>query len=234
MRKRRGYALTRELLDAYQNAALANARELLNEAQLLLSEKHHARAYFLALACIEETGKAYLAFDARGRNLNDDAVCRKVKERFEDHSSKIVSAFKAWSTSTDSSKETIRISVGLVTDIRHGRERSMYVDVDEDGTCPAVPHDVVRPAAAMDCVKLAALCLHHTESYVKKNVHLQKTSYQDKLLNIKADTLKSVFGKTDFWEYYVDQCNKGETDLNRAMVLYHDAYYRKKKQFVDR
>ncbi len=231
MRKRRGYVLTVELLDAYQNAALANARELLAEAQLLMSGKHHARAYALALACIEETGKAYLAFDARGRNLNDDAVCTKVKEKFEDHSGKIVSAFRAWSMSADVSKETLRIAVGLVTDIRDGRERSLYVDVNEDGRCLSVPSDMVRPTAATDCVKLAALCLHHTESYVEKNVPPQRTLYQDKLLHVETSTLKSMVGKTDFWEYYVDQCNKGETDLYRAMATYHDAYYQRKKQY---
>jgi AbiV family abortive infection protein len=233
MRKQRGYVLTIELLDAYQNAALANARELLEEAQLLLSGKHHARAYFLALASIEETGKAYCAFDARGRDLNDDVVCKKVKEKLEDRSSKIVSAFRAWSTSTDSSQEMLRIGVGLVTDIKDGRERSMYVDMGEDETCLSVPRDVVRPAAATDCVKLAALCLHHTESYVGTNVPPRRTAYQDRLLNIETNTLKSMVGEADFWEYYVDQCNKGETDLYKAVVTYHDAYYQKKRRFWD-
>lgn len=233
MRKQRGYVLTIDLLDGYQDAALANARELLGEAQLLLSGKHHARAYFLALACIEETGKAYSAFDAKGRNLNDGALCMKVREKFEDRSSKIVSAFRAWSTSPDSSREMLRIGVGLVTGIKDGRERSMYVDVGEDEACLSVPRDVVRPAAATDCVKLAALCLRHTESYVKKNVPPRRTSYEDRLLSIGTSTLKSMVGKTDFWEYYVDQCNKGETDLYKAMVTYHDAYHEKKKQFGD-
>lgn len=222
-----------EFLDAYQNAALTNARELLDEARLLLSGKHHVRAYSLALACVEETGKVYLAFDAKGRNLDDDAVCVKVRERFEDHSSKTVSAFRAWSMSADSSRENLRIGVGLIAEIKDGCRRSMYVDISEDGTCLSVPRDVVSPAAATDCIKLAALCLHHTESYVKKNIPPPRTSYQDRLLNIKTSSLKSMVGRTDFWEYYVAQCNTGETDLYRAMAVYHEEYYQKKKQFAD-
>ncbi|HOC45077.1 MAG TPA: AbiV family abortive infection protein [Syntrophorhabdaceae bacterium] len=233
MRKQRGCALTIDLLDAYQDAALANARELLEEARLLLSEKHYARAYFLAMACIEETGKAYSAFDAKGRNLDDNAVCMKVRDKFEDRSSKLVSAFRAWSTSTDSSQEMLRIGVGLVSDIKDGRERSMYIDVAEDETRLSVPRDVVRPDAATDCVKLAALCLRHTESYVNKNVPPRRTFYEDRLLNIGTNALKSMVGKTDFWEYYVDQCNKGETDLYKAMVTYHDDYHEKKREFGD-
>lgn len=234
MGKRKGCVLTIELLDAYQNAALTNARELLAEARSLLSGKHHARAYSLALACIEETGKAYLAFDAKGRDLNDDGICKKVREKFEDHSSKIVSAFIAWSTAAGLSRETLRISVGLVTDVKDGRKRSMYVDVSEDGTLLSVPGQAVPPAAAADCAKLAALCLDHTESYVKKNVPPRRTSYQDKLLYIKTSTLKSMVGRPDFWEYYSAQCNTGETDLYKAMVVYHEEYYQKKRQFVDR
>jgi len=72
--KNRNYTLTPELLQQYHEAALANARALLEEAALLLRYGHHARAYFLAVATIEETGKAVQAFDSMGRNLKDSAV----------------------------------------------------------------------------------------------------------------------------------------------------------------
>ena len=66
--------LTLKLLRAYSEAALTNANELVQEASLLYATEHLARAYFLAVAAIEETGKGLLAFDARGRNLADPAV----------------------------------------------------------------------------------------------------------------------------------------------------------------
>jgi len=67
-------ALTPELLREYSGAALDNASELLAEATLLLQHGHRARSYFLAVASIEETGKALMAFDGQGRNLADPVV----------------------------------------------------------------------------------------------------------------------------------------------------------------
>ena len=63
--------MTADLLRAYSEAALRNADELLVEASLLRDHGHMARAYFLAVACIEEAGKALHAFDAQNRNLSD-------------------------------------------------------------------------------------------------------------------------------------------------------------------
>ena len=68
-----------ELLRSYSEAALHNSDELLVESSLLHDHGHNARAYFLAVACIEEAGKALLAFDAQNRNLSDPAVCTKLK-----------------------------------------------------------------------------------------------------------------------------------------------------------
>ena len=71
--------LTTTLLRFYSEAALRNAEELLTEASLLCHHDHMARAYFLAVACVEEAGKALLAFDAQNRNLSDPVVSTKLK-----------------------------------------------------------------------------------------------------------------------------------------------------------
>ncbi|WP_323718188.1 AbiV family abortive infection protein [Paracoccus aminovorans] len=81
--------LTATLLRSYSEAALRNADELLAEASLLLEHDHMARAYFLAVACVEEAGKALLAFDSQNRNLSDPAVCTKLKKSMESHGEKI-------------------------------------------------------------------------------------------------------------------------------------------------
>ncbi len=59
MKKNRDYKLTADHLEKYMTVALDNSQELIAEANLLASNKHYARAYFLAVASIEETGKAY-------------------------------------------------------------------------------------------------------------------------------------------------------------------------------
>ncbi len=50
------------LLDLY-SACLKNARELLEEADLLLGNGHHARGYFLAYTAMEELGKSQVVAD---------------------------------------------------------------------------------------------------------------------------------------------------------------------------
>lgn len=70
------FRYTVELLKEYSDAALENAAELLQEASVLHAQGYRARAYFLAVAGIEETGKAVIAFDGQGRNLRDSFLRR--------------------------------------------------------------------------------------------------------------------------------------------------------------
>lgn len=231
MKKIRNYPLTLELLNTYRGAALANAADLLEEAQLLLSKKHYARAYFLALAAIEETGKAYLAFDASGRNLTDAGVCKKVKEKFEDHSSKITSAFVAWISFSGSQEEALKTSVDLMIHLKRGREKSMYIDVKECGTSLSIPREVVRTVAAMDCVRLAANCLHHTKLYIDNEPPPRRTSAQDKFLCLKQSVLTNMLNTEDFWEFYISHLNQGVVALEKIAITYHDGYYQKGLKF---
>ncbi|HWQ95122.1 MAG TPA: AbiV family abortive infection protein [Gammaproteobacteria bacterium] len=231
MQKVRDYKLTAELLDSYQHAALDNARELLDEARVLLSNDYFARAYFLSLASIEEAGKAYIAFDAKGRNLKDEGLCTKIKERLEDHSGKITSAFVGWISFSDSPREAVKTSVDLMIHLKRGREKSMYIDLKSDGITLSIPREVVRPVAARDCTRLAENCLHHTERYIQDNKPSKRTTYQDKLLCIKQKTLTEMLNTEDFWEYYIDQLEHGNNSYDQAVVTYHDGFYKKKKVF---
>jgi len=231
MQKNRDYTLTVELLEAYQSAALSNARELLDESKLLLRNNHFSRAYFLSLAAIEEAGKAYIAFDAKGRNLKDEGLCNKIKERIEDHSSKITSAFVGWISFSDNPREAIKTSVDLMIHLKHGREKSMYIDVKSDGNTLSIPAEVVRPVAARDCTHLAENCIHHTELYFKHNEAGKRNTYEDKLLCIKQKTLTDMLNTEDFWEYYIDQLEKGNTEYAHAVITYHDGYFKKSKLF---
>lgn len=231
MRKIRDYELTLELLESYQDAALDNAHELLDEAKLLLSNDHFSRAYFLALASIEEAGKAYIAFDAKGRNLKDAGLCNKIKERLEDHSSKITSAFVGWISFSDSPREAIETSVDLMIHLKRGREKSMYIDVESDGASLSIPREIVRRVAACDCVHLAENCLHHTGLYLQNNKPNKRTSHQDKLLCIKQNTLSKMLNTEDFWEFYIKQLEQGNNSFDKAAVTYHDSFYKKKRLF---
>ncbi|MEQ8747366.1 AbiV family abortive infection protein [Pyruvatibacter sp.] len=93
--KRTAVAFTRQILEAYRNAAIQNADALANEARLLLDHGHFSRAYFLGVAAIEEIRKATIAHTSQGRNLDAPNVQKPVAEEFRDHHTKITNALIA-------------------------------------------------------------------------------------------------------------------------------------------
>src|SRR6266850_4965044 len=108
------HQLSPQLLKDYSLAALGNASELVAEALVLWKHRHFARAYFLAVASIEETGKAYLAFDGQGRNLSDSAVASKLRRAMEDHPQKISHAFTTWLVASPSIREEVMPAINLM------------------------------------------------------------------------------------------------------------------------
>jgi AbiV family abortive infection protein len=121
--------MTAELLRSYSEAALLNADELLVEASLLHDNGHNARAYFLAVACIEETGKALLAFDSQYRNLSDPAVCTKLKAKMENHAHKINYALSTWALSSPDQRDALQVALDLISHLKHGRCTPTYAPI---------------------------------------------------------------------------------------------------------
>ncbi len=105
--------MTGELLRSYSEAALRNAAELLVEASLLRDNGHCARAYFLAVACVEEAGKALLAFDAQNRNLSDPAVRTKLKAIMESHGHKINYVLCIWAMGNPDPQKAMKVALDL-------------------------------------------------------------------------------------------------------------------------
>lgn len=227
MTDRRAVKLTPELLQDISIAALANASELLVEASVLYEHRHFARAYFLAVAAIEETGKAYLAFDGRGRQLSHSAVASRLKRAMEDHRLKISSAFVAWLTASPNVREAVMPAVTLMRDLRHGREPSMYTDIHHDSPGVQIPSAVIRERAAGDCIRLARGCLLHTQRYIAQTTPEPRTRAQDQLFAMKTKRFQKIANTPDFWWYYVAQLEAGQQDFAEAVVSYQNEYGRK-------
>ena len=66
---------------AVYRACLANARALIEEAELLLAHKHSARAYFLAYTAIEELGKSQVVADSYYDLVSE----KEFEAAFRDH-----------------------------------------------------------------------------------------------------------------------------------------------------
>ena len=229
--KIRNYQLTIELLQEYRDAALENARKLLAEAALLLKHKHHARAYFLAVASVEEIGKAVQAFDGMGRNLKNSAVSMRLKVQFEDHSQKITSAFVPWILATPNLRDEVMSFVNLMIDVKHGREPSMYTDIQSDGLKVTTPEAAVRPLAAENCVRLAHAVLSHAQSYVTRSKPKVTTWVQDAFFALKPSVVQKLTKTEDFWWYYISRMEAGDMALETAVTEYHKKYFSKDVKF---
>ncbi len=231
MTKSESFRFTVDLLRKYSTAALRNASELVEEASLLYAHGHMARAYFLAVASIEETGKALQAFDAQGRNLADSAVTVKLKRAMEDHSQKITAAFTAWILATPNVREEVMPTVNLMIHLKRGREPSMYTEIRFDLSKVQVPTTMVRKVAANDCIRLAKSCLAHTEKHIAEKTPEPRTRAQDQLFAMKSGQFQKIANIEDFWWYYIAQLESGNQDLAQAVIQYQKQYVMKGQRF---
>jgi len=233
MEKPRTYALSAKLLESYQNAALDNAQSLLEEAQILYSKDRFARAYFLAVSSIEETGKSWLAFSARGRNLDNAGVQKRLKEIFEQHSQKISSAFVGWLHTASFDKDSFERALTLMIHLERGREKAMYIDVRSDNSV-SIPGTIVRPVAAKDCIAVATNCLEHMRRFVSTTDPSVANSYDDKLLCISSSKVVQIFKQEDFGRFLLDKLRREHNKFNmtEAIVTYHDGYFSRKRVYA--
>lgn len=229
--KTRNYELTPALLQQYHDAALANSGKLLLEASLLLEHGHYARAYFLAIAAIEEVGKAVQAFDGLGRNLKDSAVSTRLKLQFEDHSQKITSAFIPWLMASPNIREEVMSFVSLMIAVKQGREPSMYVDIKNDDSKVVTPESIVRPEAAKGCIRLAHDVLAHAKTHITQTTPNVTTRTQDAFFALKPSVYQKMMKTEDFWWYYISRMEAGDQALETAVTEYQKHYVAKDVKF---
>ena len=225
------FRFTVDLLREYSAAALKNAGDLLDEASLLSANGHAARAYFLAVASIEETGKAIQAYDAQGRNLGDSAVTSALRRTMEDHSQKITSAFTAILLATPSIRDALLPVVDLMIHIKRGREPSMYTDIRYESSKIQVPTSMVRDIAASDCVRLARDCLTHARKYIAESEPRAQSAAEDQLFAMKLGHFHKIANTEDFWWYYLSQVESGKRDFAAAVVEYRQKFVLTDKTF---
>jgi len=231
MKKIREYDIHDGFLKEYADAAMENAQQLLDSAKILLSNKSFAISYFLSVAAIEEAGKAYMAFAARGRNLSDKGLKKKVQNMFEKHREKIISAFIGWISKSSKPDESIKAAVDLMIHLNRGREKSMYVDANPDNSL-SIPAKIIRPVAAIDVLKVAENCLHHTRTHISGNHPPSFSSFEDKLFCLRSDKIHEMFNN-DFGKYLLSELKQtsGNFNFSKAIVTYHDKCFSKKKLF---
>jgi len=225
------FKYTIELLRKYSAAALENAGELVDEATLLQDRGHRSRAYFLAVAAIEEIGKAILAFDGEGRNLRDSAVTAKLRRAMEDHSQKITSAFMPILLSSPDLRQALMPLVDLMINLKRGREPSMYTDINYEAGKIQQPMAIVRDVAARDCVRLARDCLVAAQKHIAEKTPRPTSAADDALFGMKSDQMHKILNTEGFWLYYIAQLNAGVQDFPAAVITYQREYAAKGRTY---
>ena len=225
------FRYTPDLLEEYATAAFDNAKNLINEAQLILSYGNLGRAYFLAVAAIEEIGKSFIAFDARGRNLKDSAVTAKIHNSFENHTIKINSAFHAFFLSHGDLRNELQGIIDLMIALKYGREPSMYTDINYKTGKIKRPEDLVREKAAKDCIRLAQHCYYKNLKYQQTVPPTQRSAHEDEFYGMKSKKTNELFNNEDFWWFLIANMEAGENDLSKSVVLYKREYLDKGKKF---
>lgn len=229
--KNRDYQLTEDLLVRYREEALANSQALLDEASLLLSHGHFARAYFLAASSIEEAGKAVQAFQGLGRNLRDPAVAHRLKMQFEDHSNKLTAAFSPWIQATPNIRAEVSDFTRIMVDLKFGREAAIYTDINAEQSIVTTPKIQVKEKAARHCVHLAGSVLAHVGPYVLSQPK-QSTRVQDEFFALKPSVFQRMSKTADFWEFYVARVEAGDVALEGAVVDYNKQYFSQARLFM--
>ena len=213
--------LSKQMLVKLSSAALENAEALASEAESLLSNEHFARAYFLAVASLEEIGKSSLAHSAAGRNLDDPQVAKKTWNNLLDHKSKIIAAFgpSLLLTEKDNFKEALETSLELMGDLRRGREPSMYTGILADGSVQS-PRALVRPVAARDAVRLAQHCLARAKQHLP-NKEPQTTSVEsDYFYTLSGNKIQEIMAHPEFSPFYMARIQGGDISLEGAIYAF--------------
>jgi AbiV family abortive infection protein len=213
--------LTKQTLLELSVASLDNAAALVDEAETLLSAEHFARAYFLAVAAIEEVGKSALAFGAAGRNLADRQVLKKAWNNLLDHKSKIIAAFgpSLNLTQRENMKEALDTSLELMGSLRRGREPSMYTGILADGSIQS-PKDLVRPVAARDALRLAQHCLARAKEHHANNEPAATTAASDFFYTLSSSKIREIMGQEEFSPFYLERIKGGNISLEEAIYAF--------------
>jgi len=231
--KIRKYVITKDLLKKYYNSSLTNSKGLIREADILQFKNCYARSYFLSCSSIEECGKALLAFNGLGRNLDDPAIQTTLKKNFEDHSSKNLIGLVSITNFTKISKEYLDFILKTSVSLQEGREKSLYADILEDGQV-TIPNEVVSEKNSSDTLRLAQLIFENTENYIKTTKPRIYSSFEDKFFSLPLQKMINMFNEYDFWEYVLDQLKSNmKFDFMKYAVKYWELYFNKNKKFKE-
>lgn len=111
----------------------------------------------------------------------------------------------------------------------------MYVDLTDEGAV-ILPENNITETNAVDCIRLAKVALQATIEYASTKVPTEYSPFQNKLFCIRSEKLTNIMNSEDFSEYLLEVAANDPSgfDLTKALVTYHDKFFRKGKLYSDK
>lgn len=175
--------ISKEKINKLINAIFENARELLNEANILFSNKKYARTYTLSQICLEELAKAKLFTDAF-ISTNDEYFYERLEVALGmmyNHQMKLVEAalieLEMEISKTRSGEEMKALNLFLTESDKakeydRNKNNSLYVDIRNDNIL--TPFQKISVEMASKRLKKAETLYEWSELSFKK---IDKTNY---------------------------------------------------------
>jgi AbiV family abortive infection protein len=142
-------------LTVYKHA-LANAGELIDEAEILFAAGRFARAYMLAFTSLEEISKSQLAADVFTGLIKE----QDFWESYRDHKKKI--GRMAWAT--EDAQRYLDAPDGVYVDVNEpkvaNRMDALYVSVSREGGQVVSPSDLIGREEARGIIHTVNVALH--------------------------------------------------------------------------
>lgn len=201
-----------------------NARELVEEAEILLNHQRFARAYTLAHLAIEEMAKPAFLIDAAMQVLNGESIGWSDLRSMRNHIRKIEAGI-LWSYFDDFIKGELRAgdrlkeSAGRVSLYNSMKNWSLYAGC-MDGEF-VQPSEVISEDTARSLVRIAR---HRIDGLVEMNfLHSQKTAKRLRRAHAVSESIPDGQAAPDFLD----------RESTRAFVLNRVAVYEERLKCAD-
>ena len=149
----------------------------------------------------------------------------------EDHSQKITAALTPMLLSSPNPAKALMSLVGLMIDVKNGRQPSMYTDINYLDSKVYVPRDVVREPVAVDCLHLGRDCLDAVHKYLTGNSPQFRSVADDAVFAMKPDHFQKILNTEGFWHYYIAKQEARVHDFSEVVVSYQREYSSKGRTY---
>jgi len=181
--------LTLNQLDGGVEAALANAKSLIEEAEVLFQSGFHARAYTLSHIAREELAKVTMLYSSGLRMLAEHPVdWGKLGKRLRDHHAKLTSGGLASYVGTPGAVDSIDVAKAMSgsTSRNEWKNDSLYIALKEGSF--KTPSEMITAQKAKRTIQLAMFAFQDAKRWV---------SLGGKLAERNPDEVKGIFKHID-------------------------------------